>query len=87
MANIQSTHRVRKHSHIDSVVRRRLESLFEALSQFEGHTTRQATVIMVPHCHDEPTIVWEAGRRIVGADPVEGARAAVRVREQSALRS
>ena len=76
---------VRNHRHIDPVVRRSLDRLLEALDQFERVTTRQATVIVVPHRHDEPTVVWESGETIVGGDPVERARNAVRAREESAL--
>lgn len=79
------TGRVGKHIHIDSTVRHRLESLFETLCEFEQVTTRRASVIVVPHCDDEPVIVWEAGQEIVGADPVEGARVAMRAREASTL--
>jgi hypothetical protein len=72
-----------KTQHIDSAVNRRLESLFESLEEFQRVTTRTATVIVLPHRHDEPAIVWESGRIVVGGDPVISARAAIEQRAQS----
>jgi hypothetical protein len=72
-----------KTRHIDSAVNRRLESLFESLEEFQRVTTRAATVIVLPHRHDEPAIVWENGQVVVGVDPVACARAALEHRAQS----
>lgn len=69
--------------HIDSAVNRRLESLFESLSEFERVTTRTATVIVLPHRHDEPAIVWENGRIAAGDDLVARVRAVLEQRAQS----
>lgn len=72
-----------KHLHIDSSVSRRLETLFAELQEYQKVTSRAVTVIVLPHRHDEPAIVWENGRMEPGTDPVEVARMVMRQRAHS----
>lgn len=72
-----------KNLHIDSSVSRRLETLFAELQEYQKVTSRAVTVIVLPHRHDEPAIVWENGRIEPGADPVAAARTVMQHRAQS----
>ena len=72
-----------KKLHIDSSVSRRLETLFAELQEYQKVTSRAVTVIVLPHRHDEPAIVWENGRIEPGVDPVVAARTVMQQRAQS----